>query len=114
VSGTELTTALAVLASTATQAIHGPVLDISGSNDLTTCGPNTQGRTFDCSSAAAAVAQEAPQYSGQAHLEACVIPGSGHDISLALNHNLQVADTMAWSQAFVEHRANRQVPRNWR
>jgi pimeloyl-ACP methyl ester carboxylesterase len=114
VSGAELNTALPVLASTATQAIHVPVLDILGSNDLTTCGPNTQGGTFDCSSAAAVVAQETPYYSPQAQLQACVIPGSGHDISLALNHNLQVADTVAWTHAFVEHTASPKLPRNCR
>ena len=112
VSGTELNTALPVLASRATEAIDVPVLDILGSNDLTTCGPNTQGRTFDCSSAAAVVAQEAAFYSAQAHLEACVIPGSGHDISLALNHDLQVADTVAWSQGFLGHGGGGPLPRN--
>jgi hypothetical protein len=58
------------------------------------------------------VAQEAHSYSAQAQLEACVIPGSGHAISLALNHDLQVADTVAWSQGFVEHSAGGQLPRN--
>ena len=104
VSGTELTSALPVLATTATQAIDVPVLDILGGNDFTTCGLSTTGRTFDCSSGAAVVAQEASFYSPQAQLQACVIPGSGHDVSLALNHGLQVADTVAWSEAFVGQR----------
>ncbi len=104
VSGTELTSALPVLATTATQAIDVPVLDILGGNDFTTCGLSTTGHTFDCSSGAAIVAQEAPFYSPQAQLQACVIPGSGHDVSLALNHGLQVADMVAWSEAFVGQR----------
>jgi hypothetical protein len=112
VSGAELNTALPVLSSTATQAIHVPVLDILGSNDLTTCGPNTQGGTFDCSSAAAVVAQEAPYYSPQAQLQACVIPGSGHDISLALNHDLQVSDTVTWTHTVVDRTAGAELPRN--
>jgi pimeloyl-ACP methyl ester carboxylesterase len=106
VSGTELNSALPLVTTdlTATQAIDVPVLDILGSNDFTTCGPSVTGGTFDCSSAAAVVAQEAPFYSPQAQLHACVIPGSGHDISLALNHRLQVADTVAWSEAFAGQR----------
>ena len=43
VSGTELNTAVPVVTSTATLAIHVPVLDILGSDDFTTCGPNTKG-----------------------------------------------------------------------
>jgi hypothetical protein len=30
-----------------------------------------------------------------------VVPGSGHAVSLALNHELQVADAVAWSYAYV-------------
>ena len=44
VSGTELTSALPVLATTATQAIDVPVLDILGGNDFTTCGLSTTGQ----------------------------------------------------------------------
>jgi len=105
VSGTELNTALPVVTSTATQAINVPVLDILGSNDFTTCGLNAQGHSFDCATGAAVAAQEAPFYSAQAHIHACVIPGSGHDISLALNNGLQATDAIAWTDALVTHRA---------
>ena len=101
---TELITALPMLTSTATRAIQVPVLTIVGGNDATTCGPGTQGGTFDCSSASAVVRQEAPFYSRQARLHACVIPAAGHDLNLTLNHGLQVADAVAWSKAFVERR----------
>jgi hypothetical protein len=33
-----------------------------------------------------------------------IVPDSGHDISLAVNHQLQVADAVAWSSAFVGQR----------
>jgi len=102
-SGTELTTALPVVSGTATQAIDVPVLDILGSNDFTTCGLSTAGHVFNCSSGPAVVAQETSFYSPRAQLHACVIPGSGHDVSLALNHALQVADSVAWSGSFVGH-----------
>jgi hypothetical protein len=56
---------------------------------------------FDCSSGAAVAAQEAPFYSPQVQIHGCVIPGSGHDISLALNNWLQVADATRWSNAYI-------------
>jgi hypothetical protein len=87
--------------STATLAINVPVLTILGSADLPTCGPNPQGGFFDCSSASAIDAQEAPFYSRQIGVSACVIPDSGHDISLSKNRHLQVEDAVAWSNAFV-------------
>jgi hypothetical protein len=86
---------------TATLAIHVPVLTILGEDDVPTCGPNTQGGNFDCSTGAAVAFQDAPFYSPQARIHACVIPFSGHDVSLALNHRLQAVDTVAWSSAFV-------------
>jgi pimeloyl-ACP methyl ester carboxylesterase len=104
VSGTELNSALPVLGSSATKAIHVPVLNIIGSKDFTTCGPSTNGTTFNCSSAQAVAAQEARFYSPQAHFQACLVPGSGHDISLALNNELQVQDAVAWSDTFVGQR----------
>jgi len=111
VSGTELNSALPLVTTdlTATRAINVPVLTILGSNDLTTCGTSVTGGTFDCSSAAGIIAQDAPFYSPQAQLHACLIPGSGHDVSLALNHGLQIADTVAWSEAFVGQRGPAQA-----
>jgi pimeloyl-ACP methyl ester carboxylesterase len=101
VSATELNTGVPLVPTNGTLAIRVPVLDILGSNDLTTCGPNPQGHVFDCSSGAAVAAQEAPFYSPEANIHGCVIPGSGHDISLALNNWLQVDDTVRWSNAYV-------------
>jgi hypothetical protein len=115
VPATELATCLPVVTSRATLAIRVPVLDILGSNDFTTCGPN-QGGTFNCSSGAAVAAHEAPYYSPQAQIHACVVPGSGHDISLALNHQLQVEDAVAWSYTYVSHHldeaSDNDLPRN--
>ncbi len=101
VSATELSTGVQLVTSNATQAIQVPVLTILGSNDLPTCGPNPQGGTFDCSSGAVVATQEAPFYSPQARIHACVVLASGHDLSFAINHELQVADAVAWSSAFV-------------
>jgi pimeloyl-ACP methyl ester carboxylesterase len=104
VSAAELNTGLPIATSTATLAIRVPVLTILGGNDLPTCGINPQGVTFDCSSGAAVATQEAPFYSPEARIHACVVPGSGHDLSLSVNHYLQVADAVAWSSAFVGQR----------
>jgi len=101
VSATELSTGIQLVTSNATQAIQVPVLTILGSNDLTTCGANPQGGNFDCSFGAIVATQEAPFYSSKAQLHACVIPASGHDVNLAVNHVLSAADSVAWSFAFV-------------
>jgi pimeloyl-ACP methyl ester carboxylesterase len=107
VPATELMTAAQVTTGNATRAIRVPVLTILGSIDATTCGPNTQGGYFDCSSAAVVARQEALYYSRQARLHACVIPGAGHNLNLTLNHDLQVADVVAWSVMFVDPRLAR-------
>ena len=100
-----LSTGITLVTSNATQAIQVPVLTLLGGNDFTTCGLNPQGGNFDCSSGTAVATQEAPLYSSQARIHGCIIPGSGHDVNLAVNHNLAVADTVAWSFAFVGQRS---------
>ena len=102
VPAAELSSGLPVVTSTATLVIRVPVLTILGSNDFTTCGPNPQGGSFDCSSGAAVATQDAPFYSPEAKIHGCIVPGSGHDLSLAINHDLQIADSVAWSSAFVD------------
>jgi pimeloyl-ACP methyl ester carboxylesterase len=102
--GPELGTALPIVTTKDTLAIKVPVLDILGGQDFTTCGPSTTGGNFSCSSGAAVAQQEQPFYSPEAKLHACVVPGSGHDLSLALNHEVQVRDSVAWSLAFVGQR----------
>ncbi|MBV8571844.1 MAG: alpha/beta fold hydrolase [Acidobacteriaceae bacterium] len=101
VPGTLLVTGAPIATTNATLAIHAPVLTILGSNDVPTCGVSPQGVTFSCSSGAAIAEQDAPFYSPEARIHACVVPESGHDISLAVNHELQAADAVAWSRAFV-------------
>ena len=76
----------------------------NGESDVPTCGPNTQGGNFDCSTGAVVAFQEAPFYSPQARIHACVVPFSGHSVSLAINRRLQAADSVAWSSAFVGQR----------
>ena len=92
------------MTSTATRAIQVPVLTILGSNDLPTCGSDSQGNEFDCSSGEAIASQEAPFYSPKAQIYACMVPGSGHALSLELSNQFQVKDSVAWSYAFVGQR----------
>jgi pimeloyl-ACP methyl ester carboxylesterase len=93
--------ALQLVSSTATQAIHVPVLLILGSKDLFYCGPDANGMNFDCSSGTVIAQQEAPYYSPQAQLEACSVPNSGHDISLHYTFPVQEAASISWSYHFV-------------
>jgi hypothetical protein len=112
--GPELGTALPIVTSRDTLAIKVPVLDILGSDDFTTCGQNTTGGSFDCSSGHVVAEQEKPFYFPEVRIEACVVFGSGHDLSVSLNHRVPVTDSVAWSLAFVgqrgfenEHRTDR-------
>jgi pimeloyl-ACP methyl ester carboxylesterase len=109
VAAADLTTGLPVVTSSATLAINVPVLDIVGSNDFTTCGLSSQGVIFDCSSGTKVATQDAPFYSPAARLHACVIPGSGHSVNLAVNHRLAAADAVAWSLAFVGPRSSKDI-----
>jgi pimeloyl-ACP methyl ester carboxylesterase len=100
-----LSTGITLVTSNATQAIQVPVLTVLGGNDFTTCGPNPQGGNFDCSSGTAVATQEAPFYSPGARIRGCIIQGAGHDVNLSVNHDLAVADSIAWSFAFVGQRS---------
>jgi hypothetical protein len=93
--------------------IHVPVLVILGSEDLIACGVDAQGVNFDCSSGTVIAQQEASRYSPEAHLKACSVTDSGHDISLHRNFNVQEAAALAWSYHFVGqfgHTSNTRLP----
>jgi pimeloyl-ACP methyl ester carboxylesterase len=101
VSGTVFSQSASLAQSTVSQQINVPVLAIIGSEDRLFCGPEINGATFSCSSGQEVASEEAPWYSAAAQLRACVIPGSGHSINLALNHDLEEADVVAWSYEYV-------------
>ncbi len=101
-STTEFMTGLPLVTdATLSQAIDVPVLVIVGSDDALNCGPLVGGGGFDCSSGTAVANHEAPYYSPQAQLRACVVPGSGHDINLALDHQLEEIDAITWSYEYI-------------
>jgi hypothetical protein len=84
-----------------TQQISAPVLVVLGGEDKLFCGPEVDGATFSCGSGAEVASEEAPFYSAQAQLRACVVPDSGHDVNLALNHGVEEADAIAWAYEYV-------------
>jgi pimeloyl-ACP methyl ester carboxylesterase len=101
-SVTEFATGLPLVSDTAlSQAIDVPVLLIVGSADALNCDPLVGGGDFECSSGAVVAGHEAPFYSPQEQLRGCVVPGSGHDISLALNHQLEEVDATTWSFEYI-------------
>jgi hypothetical protein len=100
VSSTDLFGSVGNLTDGISKKITVPVLLIIGAADALNCGPVTPTANLDCGSPAAVLAAESSYYLPQAHLHACSVPGSGHDISLALNHVLQERDAIAWTRAF--------------
>lgn len=84
----------------ATQTIHVPVLVVLGSKDAVVCGVDATAVYFSCSSGAVIAEEEQPYYSPQAHLEACSVPRSGHDISLHLNFRVQEEAVRDWAYHF--------------
>ncbi len=61
-----------------TLQIEVPVLDVVGQNDTMNCAPDGA----DCTSSATLQRAEAPFYSPAAHLEAVVIPDTGHSLNM--------------------------------
>ena len=110
ISGTEFGTGLPVQTSPITNQITVPVLIVDGSKDQIDCGPQVGGGTYDCSSGAAIAQQEAPYYAAAAQLRACVVPNSGHDINLALNHVLLEVIALAWTREYVGGLRSRALP----
>ena len=104
ISSTEFGTGLPLQGSTLTLGIDVPVLVILGSKDALICGAQAGSGNYDCSSGQTVAGEEAPFYSPSAQLRACVVPGSGHDINLALNHDLEEADAIVWSYEYVGQR----------
>jgi pimeloyl-ACP methyl ester carboxylesterase len=101
VSAAEFATGPPLQTSAITDQITAPVLIIDGQDDQIICGAQAGGGTYDCSSGTAIAQQEAPFYAPAVQLHSCVVPGSGHVISLALNHVVQEADAVTWSLGYV-------------
>jgi pimeloyl-ACP methyl ester carboxylesterase len=83
-----------------TNSIHVPVLLADGSNDAVFCRQGGALATANCASAASLYASESPFYSPAAHLQAYVLPGSGHAINLVPDAPLWYAKALAWCKEY--------------
>jgi pimeloyl-ACP methyl ester carboxylesterase len=101
ISASEFGTGIPLETSTISQQINVPVLLVVGEHDMLSCGLEANGSTFSCSSGSQVASEEAPWYSSAAQMRACVVPNSGHDLNLALNHVVEEADAVAWSYEYV-------------
>lgn len=84
-----------------TRQIDVPVLVIMGSKDSLFCGAGIPEVSANCTSGQGIATDEAPDYSAAAQLRACMVPGSGHDINLALNHDIEEQDALSWSNEYI-------------
>lgn len=76
-----------------TSLIHVPVLIVNGQSDGSLCGLLAS----DCSSRAAFLAQEAPNFSPAACLRTYLLPGSGHSVNLATDTGLYQKAVATWA-----------------
>jgi pimeloyl-ACP methyl ester carboxylesterase len=73
-------------------AINAPVLVAVGTEDAAFCGPGAT----DCSSIESVLQRERPYYAATPRLDAFVLPGAGHDISLARDARRFFAAAHQW------------------
>jgi alpha-beta hydrolase superfamily lysophospholipase len=76
-----------------TYQIDVPVLLVDGQDDHNWCGEGY----VDCSSSASVLAYETPYFAPAAQLQAVVIPGTGHAVSLSTTNTTAYAAMLAWA-----------------
>lgn len=95
-SAGELATFVTPLALPETNTINVPVLQAVGSNDvLFYCGLTACADTAKLHSAEASYFSASPSYTSY------VLPGSGHDLNLAINHTQFFSEASQWVSAHV-------------
>ncbi|HEY7417908.1 MAG TPA: hypothetical protein VH593_22185 [Ktedonobacteraceae bacterium] len=80
-----------------TQQINVPVLEVVGQEDALYCGLGA----VNCSSSASVLREEAPYFSPSAHLQAQVIPNTGHVLNLHPTAPATYATIIVWSKLHV-------------
>lgn len=92
VSAPEFIDTLALAETPYSDLVKVPVLIADGSLDKLSCNP----LVHNCASPGALRSSEAPEFTGTPCLETYLLPGSGHDINLALNASAYQARVVAW------------------
>ncbi|MEV0809451.1 alpha/beta hydrolase [Micromonospora sp. NPDC050200] len=80
-----------------THEVNVPVLVVAGQRDAMFCGADW----IDCNSATAVRNYEAEYYGPDAHLQAVVIPATGHCLTLSTTAPLTYAAMLAWTYSAV-------------
>jgi pimeloyl-ACP methyl ester carboxylesterase len=88
---------VAILAPYSVQ-IDVPVLIVNGDQDTIFCGT----LAADCSSRAAFLAQERPQYASAPCVDAMLMPGVGHDVNLHPSAKTYQAGVIHWAASVVD------------
>ncbi|MGH2507959.1 MAG: hypothetical protein ACRDHZ_11235, partial [Ktedonobacteraceae bacterium] len=91
----EFATFFTIAASTLSQAIHVPVLEVVGQNDGIFCIG-----TFNCTNSENVQDYEAAFFAPDAHLQVMTIPQAGHDLNLQLNASLWESAAAQWINSF--------------
>ncbi|MEO7022219.1 MAG: alpha/beta fold hydrolase [Ktedonobacteraceae bacterium] len=83
ITDSEFATFFTIEATTLSQLIHVPVLEVLGQNDNLFCLG-----TFDCTNSENVQDYEAAFFSPDAHLQVLIIPQAGHDLNLQKNASI--------------------------
>jgi pimeloyl-ACP methyl ester carboxylesterase len=94
ITDSEFASFFTIEATTVSQQIHVPVLEVFGQNDSLFCLG-----TFNCTNTGNVQQYEAPFFSPNAHLQVLIIPQAGHDLNLQTNASVWESAAVQWFQA---------------
>lgn len=95
ITDSEFVTFFTIEATTLSQQIHVPVMEVLGENDNIFCLG-----TFNCTNTQGVQQYEAPFFSPDAHLQVLIIPQAGHDLNLQKNASVWESAAVQWLQTF--------------
>jgi pimeloyl-ACP methyl ester carboxylesterase len=94
ITDSEFASFFTIEATTLSQLIHVPVLEVLGQNDNLFCLG-----TFNCTNTQNVQQYEAPFFSPDAHLQVLIIPQAGHDLNLQQNASVWESAAIQWIRA---------------
>lgn len=95
ITDSEFASFFTIEATTISQAIHVPVLEVLGQHDNIFCLG-----TFNCTNTANVQQYEAAFFAPAAHLQVLIIPQAGHDLNLQLNASVWEGAAAQWIRSF--------------